>query len=125
LIASPILNCWFHKHRPDTFAAGLVMWVTMPGCAVLLFVAAALSIPYFFIFPEKHASSIDFDGTEDEQRAMQEYRRAVARIPLWRRLLARLGILQAPPLDFPGRDLIDAYFERQSPPNKTERAPSS
>jgi hypothetical protein len=124
LVVSVPLNCWFTKHRPDTFGAGVVMWLTMPGCVVLLFVAAALSIPYFFIFPERHASSIDFDGTEAEQAAMQEYRRAVSRIPLWRRLGARIGILRAPQLDFPGRCLIDAYFERESrPPDGSTTTP--
>ncbi len=50
----------------------------------LLFVLAGVSIPYFMLYPERHAHELDF-GTERQREVMRRYRRFTARVSLWRR----------------------------------------
>ena len=71
-------------------------WVTLlstPGCLIVLFVVVGpLSIPYFWLYRERHRTVIDFDGTESEKVALAEYRVALSRESLWARLLFCTGI---------------------------------
>jgi hypothetical protein len=52
----------------------------------LLGVLAVLSIPYFALYPDRHASDYDF-GTARQQELMRRYRRFTARVSLRRRCL--------------------------------------
>jgi hypothetical protein len=61
--------------------APLVWAISIP----LLFVAAGLSIPYFMVYPDRHAHVYDF-GTKRERELMSRYRRFTSRISVWRRL---------------------------------------
>ena len=60
--------------------APLVWAVTIP----MLFIAAGLSIPYFMVYPDRHATDYDF-GTVRQQAIIQRYRRLTSRVSFWRR----------------------------------------
>ena len=50
----------------------------------MLFIAAGLSILYFTVYPDHHATENDF-GTERQQAIMQRYRQFTSRVSFWRR----------------------------------------
>ena len=68
--------------------APLVWAVTIP----LFFIAAALSVPYFTIYPDRHAHKYDF-GTAGQRELMRRYRRFTSRVSLWRRCGRALAFL--------------------------------
>jgi hypothetical protein len=67
--------------------------IVWPLFIVLLFVAAGLSIPYFWLYPERHAHQFDFEGSPEEQRQLREYRNHRRRISIWRRLLEKARVV--------------------------------
>ena len=60
--------------------------LVLPGALLvmlLLAIPAAISIPYFFLFPERHRQIHDFDGTTHQQ----------ARLARWRSVYSQLNFL--------------------------------
>jgi hypothetical protein len=66
--------------------APLVWAIVIP----LLFMAAGLSIPYFMVYPDRHAHQYDF-GTERQREVMWRYRRLTSRVSFWRRCVRVLA----------------------------------
>lgn len=71
----------------------------------LLFVLAGLSIPYFMLYPERHAHELDF-GTPRQQETMRRYRRFAAQVSFWRRCgrVLTSPFRRMPPRSRPVRD---------------------
>jgi hypothetical protein len=73
-----------NDERPLAWWEWLFFPIVLPLVMLLLSIAALLSIPYFALYPDRHATSYDF-GTEEQQEVMRRYRRFTSRVPLWRR----------------------------------------
>jgi hypothetical protein len=58
--------------------------VVMPAAFAVLGAAALASIPYFAVYPDRHAHEYDF-GTDRQREVMRRYRRYASRVSLWRR----------------------------------------
>ncbi|TWT75796.1 hypothetical protein CA13_73690 [Planctomycetes bacterium CA13] len=95
LILAPLLNSRVSSRdgAPDTFWSILIVLLTAPACIVWLFVLAVWSIPYFLMYPERHAHMIDFTGTDAQKQAMREFREQAAQRNVFRRVLENLCIL--------------------------------
>jgi len=75
------------------FLPTFVFWVLILGC---------LSIPLYWLYPEKHRTTIDFEGTEEEKQKLLEYRAILSKKSLVRTLAEKLGLAQKadPPWPF-------------------------
>jgi hypothetical protein len=65
------------------------VWVFVPLFNVynlaLFLIVALLSIPYFALYPDLHATTYDI-GTERERAIINRYRRFTSRVSFWTRL---------------------------------------
>jgi hypothetical protein len=66
-----------------------------PAYACLLLVAGLLATVGYWLYPERHLTVIDLEGTCEERRQLTDYRRALARKPFLRRVGEKLGGVQA------------------------------
>lgn len=67
------------------FPAAVVLFAVCGVVVIALLGALALlSIPYFALYPDRHACDYDF-GTEQQQEVMRRYRRFTSRVSLPRR----------------------------------------
>ena len=67
----------------------LVAPVLLPvGLVILLLLAipAAISIPYFWLFPERHRQLHDFDGSPKQHARLAQWRSAYSRLNLLERI---------------------------------------
>ena len=103
---------WRAKARrggvPKKGVARLPEWIAplfLPLAGLLLVVVVIVaSTAYFWLYPERHAHVLDFSGTEEERRALVEFRRALARKPLLRRLAEKLRIVPSNDPPWPGSE---------------------
>ena len=72
--------------RPIAWWEWLFAPLLWPIAFLILFVLGLLSIPYFAVYPDRHAHEYDF-GTDRQQAVMMRYRRFTSRVPLWRRIV--------------------------------------
>ena len=93
LVLSFPLNSWVSNCYGDRWWARLVYFITAPGCVVLLLSLAILSIPYFLLFPERHAHSVDFQGTDEQKSLLQKYRKECKERGVFRRVIESIGIM--------------------------------
>jgi hypothetical protein len=92
IVLSPVA-VWFMQSRFNgSIPEKLITILSTPGCIILLFfIAAPLSIPYFRLYPERHATTIDFEGTEDEKAELTASRLALRQETLWSRIMYSTG----------------------------------
>jgi hypothetical protein len=57
-----------------------VFVVTMVVVGIPLGILALVSIPYFWLYPERHAQRADFEGTESEKARVRRWRNAYRRL---------------------------------------------
>jgi hypothetical protein len=92
------------------FVPGLLAW--MP----LALVAATI---YFWLYPERHRTTIDVHGTEAEKAALEAFRSALASETVWHRLMVKLGRRQPTAERLRAEAAIhevwDRYNERMEP----------
>ena len=60
-----------------------------PAIVLFLFGLAVWSIPYFWLFPERHATEWDFDETPEHERSLRRWRDAYARLTIAGRVRRR------------------------------------
>ena len=86
----------------DTLFKKLVSLPFLPTFVIWGLVLCCPSIPLYWLYPEKHMTTIDFEGTEKEKQKLREYRAILSRKSVWRRLAERLGLAQKadPPWPF-------------------------
>jgi hypothetical protein len=93
LIGSPLMAWWVQTRHKGSMLDKVVTLLATPGALiVLLLLALPLSIPYFWLYPERHKTTIDANGTDAEKTALAEYRSALGRETLWNRFLFRSGV---------------------------------
>ena len=92
-----VFGVWYMQGRfRGSILEKLVTIVSTLGCFfVLFFIAGPLSIPYFWLYRERHATTIDFDGTDDEKAELASYRAALRRETLWSRFMYCTGLRSA------------------------------
>jgi hypothetical protein len=76
-----------HKQLP-WYAWPLIPVVLPVAVAVMLPLGllALLSIPYFWLFPDRHARLNDFEGTPHQRARLARWRVAYRRLGLWGRV---------------------------------------
>ena len=94
LILSIPLNSWVSSQHDDKWWSPIVYIATMPGCALALLLLAILSIPYFFLYPERHAHILDFRGSDEQKLALKNYREESARRGICRRTMENFGLMK-------------------------------
>lgn len=70
---------------PFVFVATLVLMLPLGALALL-------SIPYFLVFPDRHAQIHDFGGTPRQQELLARWRESYSRLGIRGRLARRLKL---------------------------------
>ena len=87
----------YFRRFDDDIPFTWIEWILMPLYVPIFFLVfgmlALLSIPYFWLYPERHANRIDFEGSPEEQERFRAYREYRSRISLGRRVLERLHLV--------------------------------
>jgi uncharacterized membrane protein YqaE (UPF0057 family) len=96
IVLSP-LAVWYMQGRfRGLILEKLITILSTPGCLfVLFFIAGPLSIPYFWLYRERHRTTIDFDGTDSEKADMEAYRLALRGESFWDRVRYATGFTDA------------------------------
>jgi len=93
LIASPFMAWWVQSRHKGSMRNKVVTLLATPGALiVVLLIVGPFSIPYFWLFPERHKTTTDANGTDAEKTALAEYRSALRQETPWNRLLFRSGV---------------------------------
>lgn len=72
----------------------VLSFISVPVLMILMFVGAVLSIPYFSLYPERHATTWDFEGSPEQKLALHRYRQKCERRKFIRRVLEKCWILR-------------------------------
>lgn len=112
LAVAPLLHALVGRGDEEpTLLEWPVIYLATPATMCWLLLFGVLSIPYFRLYPERHAHSVDVFGKDAEKAAMTEYRRRSAERGLVRRCLEFCGVcadtrLRLPPsvVEFEERD---------------------
>ena len=100
-ILSVAVNAFVTRYRGDCWSTPIIQMLTAPGCLIALCVLAPLSVPYFALYPERHATIWDFEGTREQKQAMEEYRQECAKRGFMRRIAEAVGIRKHSRPDLP------------------------
>ena len=123
IIASPIALWQFQARWRGSIVEKVVTVLSPPGCLfVLFFIAGPLSIPFFWLYREKHMTVIDVDGTELEKEALFQYRSALRRERFSDRLLFCCGLRSASDLRRAATEAMAPHWDSW---NARERAAKS
>lgn len=79
------------RHRSSLWYR-FVSLLFMPAFISLLMIASVLSIPYFWLYPERHAHFVDFEGTDEQKAVLAEYRGKLVHKSFWRRMAEKLHL---------------------------------
>ena len=92
-VAWRLLGHGISPKRPENGIWGtLLSWATAPFIVIALSLAAAVSIPYFWLYPERHMTDTDFEGSVEEREALAQQRAVMSQKSFWHRLTERLGL---------------------------------
>ena len=100
------LALWrFFKIRPQDMESGwlkLIQLPLLPAFFLWMLIFAILSVPFYWLYPEKHLNEIDFEGSEEEKQKLRDYRLAIGKKGMIRRLAEKLTLAQKddPPWPF-------------------------
>ena len=94
LILGPIANSRVTALKRQPPWAIYVYCITAPACVVWLFALMVVITPYFWLYPERHAHVIDFEGNEEQKKALSDFRAAMRTKPFLRRLFERLHLVR-------------------------------
>ena len=84
------LNATVFRNAKDGFWQKIIAFVFFPAHIVLFFLLAAIAIPFFSLYPERHLHQFDVEGTDDQRRVLATVRAELRQKTLWRRLAERL-----------------------------------
>jgi hypothetical protein len=79
-----------HGATPTRRPVPWYLWPLIPPVAIVVAVTvgiplgilALLSIPFFWLFPERHAQLADFEGTEQQKVRLRQWRLAYGKLSL-------------------------------------------
>ncbi len=94
-IIAVIANNKVSKSYRDSEFGKLIIGLSAPGCIVFLLILTIFSIPYFWLYPERHVNIIDVAGSKEQQQALQEYRLRLKKKSIFHRLFEKLHILHS------------------------------
>ncbi len=98
---------WVTRHYEDAWWSMIVYIATAPGLIVLFPAIAVYSMIYVAAYPDRHANAIDFYGTDDAKRLLNDYRAACNERSFFRRLLEGLHFCRYTGPEYP------AYFDQE------------
>jgi hypothetical protein len=88
------LSNGLNKSGEDTPLKKLIGLPFLPAFLFWIIVMGCFACVYWWVYPEMHRTVIDFEGTDEEKRKLEEYRRNCRKIGLCRRLAAKVGLAQ-------------------------------
>ena len=92
-VAWRLLGHGISPKRPENGIWGtLLCWATAPFILIALSLAAAVSTPYFWLYPERHMTRTDFEGSVEEREALAQQRAVMSQKSFWHRLTERLAL---------------------------------
>jgi hypothetical protein len=107
------------SRKKETFWSQLVALVFVPGLIVWLPLAMIAATIYFWLYRERHMTTMDCHGTEEEKAALEAYRSALASESVWHRLMVKLGRRQPTEIRLQADAAVaavwDRYHERMGP----------
>ena len=114
-IVAPIIHALVSRgDKEPTLLEWPIIYLATPASMCCLILLGLLSIPYFTLYPERHAHSVDVFGTEAQKAAMSDYRLRSAERSFVRRCLEFSGLsadtrLPLPPsvIEFEERELAE------------------
>ncbi len=86
------LNSSVFESNARPAGLGLLVLFFLPASLIGLLLMACVLTPFWWLYPERHVSLIDLEGTNAEKEAWAEYRAILSRKPLWRRLAEKLKL---------------------------------
>lgn len=91
IAVSPLAGFWLVTRKQESPLLKFVWPWFLPGCLPWTPLAMIAATTYFWLYPERHLTTMDRHGTEEEKAALQAYRSALASETVWHRLLVKLG----------------------------------
>src|SRR6478672_3720275 len=86
------LNGMVFPRAKEALRQKIAAFIFMPANVVLFFLLAAIIIPFFWLYPERHRHLFDFEGTDEQRRVLAAVRAELRQKTLWRRLAERLRL---------------------------------
>jgi len=86
------LNTTVFRNSDRLLLRKILNVVFMPASLILLSCLALASIPFFWLYPERHARLFDFEGSPDQKSALAEARSVLRHKKILRRLAERLHL---------------------------------
>jgi hypothetical protein len=87
----------------DTLLKKLIGLPFLPAFVAWGIVFALLSIPLYWLYPEKHMMQIDLEGSDEEKQRLKEYRAVLWKKGLARRLGEKFGLIAKSDTPWPFR----------------------
>ena len=87
------LNGTAFEEKPRPEALKLLDLFFLPANLIILLLMGCVLTPFWWLYPERHASIIDFEGTDEEKRDWSEYKAILSRKSFWRRLAEKLKLV--------------------------------
>jgi len=97
-----ILTKGFKQSGENPIWKKLISLPFLPAFVVCVIILSIFSVPFWWLYPEKHMTRIDFEGNDEEKAKLREYREILRKKSIWRRFAERLGLAPkaAPPWPF-------------------------
>ena len=92
ILSFPVNSLVSSSRHANKWWANIAYLVPMPGVGLALLLLAICSIPYFFLYPERHAQIFDVIGTDDQKLALKMYRNESAKRGFCQRVIENLGL---------------------------------
>lgn len=81
----------FIRFKDDDSPTAIWEWlfapIVLPIIFALFVMLAVLSVPYFMLYPERHAHQWDFDGTDRQREILAKFRRIRSRCTVTQKIL--------------------------------------
>lgn len=99
-----ILSNGLKQNFENTLWKKIVGLPFLPAFVVWGLLLCCLSIPLYWLYPEKHLTQIDFDGTDEQKQKLKDYRSTCAKKGLLRRFIENIGLAQRTGPPWPSED---------------------
>jgi hypothetical protein len=89
-----LLTKGFKQSLEDPLWKKLVGLPFLPAFVVWFLILACFSISYWWLYPQDRMNRIDFEGTDEEKKKLQDYRLACRKKGLLRTFVEKIGWAQ-------------------------------
>lgn len=119
VVMAPLAIFLLASRQPESLLLKVIGPLFVPAIIVWIPVAMIAATICFWLYPERHRTTIDAHGTEGEKAALEAFRSALASETFWHRLMVKLGRRQPSTTRLQAEAAIaevsDRYLERMEP----------